>query len=108
MLTPAVLLQLATGGGTPSRVLTLEVTDESDAFFLHTMVLGEAEYAGLRADQALLVDFASFPTHLLQLLESCVAAKGEASPRCVGRRRAGGRKGTGWLCTPPPAGSLLL
>ena len=72
-----------TGGSSSARVLNLEVTDETDPFFLHSLTVGEAEYAELRADQALLVDFASFPTHLLQLLESCVAAKAEASPKCA-------------------------
>ena len=81
---PAPRRTSQTAGSSPGRghrVLHVEVADESDAFFLHTLTLGEAEYGGVRTDQALLVDFAGFPPHLLKLLESCVRSKTEAPPR---------------------------
>ena len=105
--------------GRGARVLHVEVTDETDAFFLHSLTVGEAEYGELRADreclvtklscrtpsvrvftrppppppplplsflislEALLVDFAAFPPHLLQLLRAAVLAKEETQPRCA-------------------------
>ena len=38
--------------GRGARVLHVEVTDETDAFFLHSLTVGEAEYGELRADRA--------------------------------------------------------
>ncbi len=73
--------------GSGHRVLHFEVADDTDAFFLHTLTVGEAEYGALRASQALLVDFAGFPPHVLQLLEACVQARGAEQTKCVGPRR---------------------
>ena len=56
-------------------MLHFEVADDTDAFFLHTLTVGEAEYGAVRSGQALLVDFAGFPPHVLRLLEACVEAK---------------------------------
>ena len=61
--------------GSGHRVFSLEITDETNAFFLHSLVLGEQEYAVLRSSQSLLVDFQGFAPHLLKLLESCLQSK---------------------------------
>ena len=66
-------------------MLHFEVADDTDAFFLHTLTVGEAEYGALRASQALLVDFAGFSPHVLQLLEACVQARGAEQTRCARR-----------------------
>jgi len=53
-------------------VLCVEVTDERDPFFLHSLTIGEAEFAPLREEQSLRVDFARFPLKLIELLRLCV------------------------------------
>ncbi len=72
------LVQLS---GSRQRVLCVEVTDESDLAFLHSMSVGEAEFADLKADQAILVDFTAFPALFIELLDRCVEHKGEINPR---------------------------
>ncbi len=67
--------------GQGARVLHVEVADEADAFFLHSLTVGEAEYGELRHDQALLVDFAGFAPHLLALLRAATLCKGDAQPK---------------------------
>jgi len=56
------------------KVLTMELTDESDPFFLYTMEVGETEYHVLKKQQSLLVDFASFPANFNEYLDQCVSA----------------------------------
>uniref|UniRef100_A0A7S3NJZ4 Spindle assembly abnormal protein 6 N-terminal domain-containing protein n=1 Tax=Aureoumbra lagunensis TaxID=44058 RepID=A0A7S3NJZ4_9STRA len=51
------------------RVLHMELCDENDAFFLYLFQVSESEFHELRKEHALLVDFASFPRHFIELLE---------------------------------------
>lgn len=44
--------------------------------------VGEEEYALLRADQGIRVDYANFPGKLIGLLDKCIACQGEDLPRC--------------------------
>lgn len=55
-------------------MLRVEVTDDDgvDPFFLFLWSVSEEEFHELKAQQRLLVDFASFPTNLIELLECCV------------------------------------
>lgn len=53
------------------RNLLLELTDENDLLFYHSLVLGEGDYSALRAEQRLLVDFQSFPEQLAVFLRRC-------------------------------------
>ena len=57
-------------------MLHFEVADDTDAFFLHTLTVGEQEYGALKSSQSLLVDFTGFPTHVLQLLAALGEARG--------------------------------
>jgi spindle assembly abnormal protein 6 len=50
----------------------VELTDERDALFYHCLVLAEHDFAALREEQALLVDFAAFPDMFVELLRLCV------------------------------------
>ena len=59
-------------------LLHIEVTDEADPFFLFTLDVTEDEFHGLKHDQSLLVDFASFPPKFIELLEQCSVAHAAA------------------------------
>jgi len=64
-------------------VLRVWVSDESEACFLHTLDVGEEDFAGLKAQQGILVDFGGFPGKLIGLLDRCVsAAQQQQPPRC--------------------------
>lgn len=65
------------------QVLRVWVSDESEACFLHTLDVGEEDFAGLKAQQGILVDFGGFPGKLIGLLDRCVsAAQQQQPPRC--------------------------
>ena len=59
----------------------LEIADESDPYFHHSLALTEVEFQELRAEQSILVDFGAFPAKVVELLERCVAAAREDNPR---------------------------
>mmetsp|Transcript_70785 Transcript_70785/g.124902 ORF Transcript_70785/g.124902 Transcript_70785/m.124902 type:complete len:621 (+) Transcript_70785:80-1942(+) len=66
------------------RSLLLELTDENDLLFYHSLVLGESDFHALRSEQRLLVDFQSFPEQLADLLRRCCKVQvGAASGRMV-------------------------
>jgi spindle assembly abnormal protein 6 len=74
-----------TSGGSSSsrRGLRLEICDEADPFFLRVLDVNEAEFATLKDEQRLMVDYADFPAHLVALLSRVrTAAKvpGEDGP----------------------------
>jgi spindle assembly abnormal protein 6 len=59
------------------------LSNEVDACFLHTLDVGEDDFAGLKAQQGILVDFGGFPNKLIALLDRCAAAAAEHQPpRC--------------------------
>lgn len=53
------------------RSLLVEITDDSDLFFYHSLVLGEGDFHTLKSEQRLLVDFQSFPAQVVELLRRC-------------------------------------
>jgi len=55
---------------TPSlhQQLHLEITDETDAFFLYSLSIGESDFHVLKSEQRLVVDFQTFPEKLLEML----------------------------------------
>ncbi|KAL4419535.1 hypothetical protein ABPG77_005766 [Micractinium sp. CCAP 211/92] len=62
-------------------VLRCFISSEADPAFLHVLEVGEEEYALLRQDQDIRVDFANFPGKLIGLLDKCIACKDEDLPR---------------------------
>lgn len=86
-----------------AQVLRIFVSSESDLFFLHVLEVGEEEYALLRHEQDIRVDFANFAGKLIGLLEECIACKDEDLPRC-GKQRATLR--VGWRHRRRANGSL--
>ena len=76
------------GRAAPPQVLRVFVSSEADPFFLHTLEVSEEDYALLRQDQLLRVDFANFAGKVVGLLERCIACREEDLPRWAAR---GGR-----------------
>lgn len=56
------------------RVFRVEVTDDcgADPYFLFLWSVSEDEFHELKQQQRLLVDFAAFPTSLIELLQCCL------------------------------------
>ena len=70
-------------GDSDAQALRVWLSNEGDACFLHTLDVGEDDFAGLKAQQGILVDFGGFPNKLIALLDRCAAAAAEHQPpRC--------------------------
>ncbi|POM60363.1 Spindle assembly protein [Phytophthora palmivora] len=56
------------------RVIRVEITDDDgvDPYFLYLWSVSEGEFHELKAQQRLLVDFATFPANLIELLQCCL------------------------------------
>ena len=65
------------------------MTSETDPFFFHHMEVSEEEFQSLKVEQSILVDFAQFPDKFIELLEECIASRGEESPRFLAVLRVG-------------------
>jgi len=65
------------------QILSITVTDESDPFFLYSLTVNENDFHQLKADQALLVDFAVFPKSLVMLLQQCLQCQHDEHPKFV-------------------------
>jgi spindle assembly abnormal protein 6 len=65
------------------KVLRFRLTDEADAFLLHTLDVNEEDFAQLKQEQRLLVDFTAFPSKLVELLEHTREAAASPHPRFV-------------------------
>jgi spindle assembly abnormal protein 6 len=63
------------------RALCIEATGEetTPTVMYHSLVITESEFSSLRADQCLLVDFATFPSMLIDLLRLCLGGAGSGS-----------------------------
>jgi len=68
----AVTVRLRPDNPVHPRSLLLELTDESDLFFYHSLLLGEGDFHTLKTEQHLLVEFQSFPAQLVELLRRCM------------------------------------
>jgi spindle assembly abnormal protein 6 len=61
--------------------LEVQLTDDSDLYFLYQLDIGEDDFHHLKTDQNLLVDFAQFPKKFIELLEECVQNKDKETPK---------------------------
>jgi len=61
------------------RSLLLELTDEADLLFYHSLTLGEGDFHALKAEQRLRVDFQGFPQQVAELLRRCCTSGAEAA-----------------------------
>ncbi len=85
---PLPLLVLRTHPHT-TQMLRVQVTSDSDPFFFHHMEVSEEDFASLKVEQSILVDFHQFPDQFIELLEECVASKGELNPKFLAVLRLG-------------------
>ncbi|KAJ3190430.1 Spindle assembly abnormal protein 6 [Gaertneriomyces sp. JEL0708] len=65
------------------KALEVQLTDETDPFFLHQLEVGEDDFHILKEEQNLLVDFQQFPLKFIELLEACVASGKEEQAKFV-------------------------
>lgn len=63
------------------QVLRIHASSENDPYFLHTLEVTEDDFQCLKADQGILVDFASFPGKIISLLERCIGSHAADTPR---------------------------
>ena len=71
-----------------TKELRIRLTEGSDPYFLYFLHVHEASYQGLRDEQGLLVDFATFPHDLVRLFESVrttLASSSNNSPDSDGK-----------------------
>lgn len=56
------------------RVFRVEITDDdgADPYFLYLWSVSEEEFHELKQQQRLLVDFVTFPSNLIELLQCCL------------------------------------
>jgi hypothetical protein len=60
----------------------MQLSNEEDLFFLHSLEVSEEEFQTLKVEQGILVDFANFPGKVVGLLERCIASRAEETPKC--------------------------
>ena len=73
-------LEIHTGSNGRKEML-LRLTDKTDPFFLHQLILNEEDFADLKSQQGILVDYSSFPPKLTELFELCLAESHSDSPK---------------------------
>ena len=80
------------GQQTSHHTLSIELTSDEDLYLLYTLELTESQYVELKREQRLVVGFAEFPGHLVELLQTCARqeeagfqAQSNAEYRCVPR-----------------------
>jgi len=69
--------------GTQAKSITIVITSGSDHFLYYSLSLTEEDFMNLRSQQGLLVDFANFPTMVVQLLEKCFSEGQTSQPKFV-------------------------
>ncbi|XP_011404281.1 PREDICTED: spindle assembly abnormal protein 6 homolog [Amphimedon queenslandica] len=65
------------------KELIVRLTDEKDPFFLYTLTINEDDFQQLKAQQGLLVDFATFPQKFIDLLQLCLGEADQESPKFI-------------------------
>ena len=71
------------GAAGRERLLHLEVADAQDPYFLYALAVGEGDFHAMRREHALLVDFAAFPQHFVDLLKRCEGPQRGESTFCA-------------------------
>mmetsp|Transcript_86272 Transcript_86272/g.217118 ORF Transcript_86272/g.217118 Transcript_86272/m.217118 type:complete len:712 (-) Transcript_86272:185-2320(-) len=90
------------------RSLLIELTDEADLLFYHSLVLGEGDFHALKAEQRLRVDFQSFPTQVAELLRRCCTSATELANSAVGAMPGVPRHFGGTASGTSPEGGLRM
>uniref|UniRef100_A0A8C8VDZ6 Spindle assembly abnormal protein 6 homolog n=1 Tax=Pelusios castaneus TaxID=367368 RepID=A0A8C8VDZ6_9SAUR len=61
--------------------LVVQLTDDTDPFFLYNLVISEEDFQSLKCQQGLLVDFCAFPQRFIDLLQQCIQEQDKDTPR---------------------------
>ena len=56
------------------QILTIELTDEQNPYFLYSLDCSETDFHVLKSEQSFLFDFQMFPSYIIQHLENCLAS----------------------------------
>ena len=62
------------------NVFNLRLTDPGDFFFLYAARIDEREFQQLKSEQQLTIDFSSFATVLVELLNECADQETQETP----------------------------
>ena len=65
----------------PVQILRIHLSSDEDLFFLHTLEVSEEEFQSLKVEQGILVDFGNFPGKVITLLQKCILAQSDETPR---------------------------
>ena len=63
------------------------MADAQDPYFLYALAVGEGDFHAMRREHALLVDFAAFPQHFVDLLKRCEGPQRGESSFCAALER---------------------
>ncbi|CAN7944186.1 unnamed protein product [Ixodes pacificus] len=85
-----VCVSVRHGSSGGRKQLRVQLTDETDPFFVYSLALTDDDFESLKCQQGLLVDFAAFPHKLADLLQLCVDHERRDSPKFVVRLRVSG------------------
>ncbi|KAI9551898.1 hypothetical protein GHT06_022234 [Daphnia sinensis] len=61
--------------------LQIEITDEDDPYIFYSLRMSEEDFSVLKSQQGLLIDFSSFPSKFIQLVERCISEYQTESPK---------------------------
>lgn len=61
--------------------LQIEITDEDDPYIFYSLRMSEEDFSILKSQQGLLIDFSSFPSKFVQLVERCLSEHQTESPK---------------------------
>ncbi|NXX87210.1 SAS6 protein, partial [Urocolius indicus] len=77
-----VNVELLSGSSPAQRKdLAVQLTDDTDPFFLYNLVISEEDFQSLKSQQGLLVDFSAFPQKFIDLLQQCIQEQNKDTPR---------------------------
>ena len=93
-----ITVSLSNVSNSHHQVLVIEVTDESDPFFLYALECGESEFHAIKQEQAILVDFLTFPHKLIELLQICTKKSDESQKFICTLDKGHGFEGTLNIC----------
>ena len=93
-----IAVSMNTISGTHHQVLVLEVTDETDPFFLYALECGESEFHAIKQEQAIVIDFLTFPLKIIELLQRCTKKNDESQSYICMLDKGHGFEGTLNIC----------
>ena len=67
----ALTIKIVVGASSNTQMLTVEITDEQDPYFIYKMDCSEQDYHILKTEQQIMVDFQQFPNQFVELLNYC-------------------------------------